>query len=82
MQRPTRNRVPITYSEVLRLVGAYVDEQHLTEVRVLETSEGMILQGLVNQGANAGERVTYQLTTEDMQMLLTNALAQRGTRIK
>ncbi len=80
MQRPVNNRVPITYSEMLRLIGSYVDEQHLTEVRILETAEGMILQGLLMQGQNAGERVTYQMMAEDVQMLLDNALAQRAKR--
>ncbi len=78
MQRPIWNQAPITYSEMLRLMGAYMDEQHLTEVRILETAESMILQGLVMQGPNAGERVTYQLMTEDVQMLLDNDIANRG----
>ncbi len=78
MQRPVSNRVPIAYSEMLRLVGAYVDEQHLTEVRLLETADSIILQGLVTQGPNAGERVTYQLMAEDVQMLWDNAVAQRS----
>lgn len=81
MDRPLRDRTPITYSEMLRLMGAYVDQHHLTEVRILETAEGMILQGLATQGQNSGERVTYQLTAEDVQMLLDNAIAQRVKRL-
>ncbi len=82
MQRPTRNRAPVTYSEMLRVIGAYIDEQHLSEVRILETAEAVILQGLVTQGQNSGERVTYQLMAEDVQMLLDNALAQRTERAR
>ncbi len=81
MDRPLRDRSPITYSEMLRLIGAYVDQHYLSEVRILETAEGMILQGMATQGQSAGERVTYQLTAEDVQMLLDNALAQRGKRL-
>ncbi len=80
MDRPRRSTVRIPYSEIFRLVGAYVDKAHLTEIRVLETEDGVILQGLLTEGDHAGERTTYQLTTDDIQMLWDNALAQRSNR--
>ncbi len=69
------------YSEILRVIGAYVDRTALSEVRVLETDDGMILQGLVMKGEHAGERTTYQLTMEDIEALLLDALAARGKKI-
>lgn len=80
MERPAINQVQVSYSEMLRLVGSYVDRAHMSEIRVLETDDGMILQGLMTQGEHAGERTTFQLTTEDLQMLLENAVLQRSRR--
>lgn len=78
MNRPTSNGRQMTYSEVLRVIGRYMDRHNLGEVRLLESDEGMILQGVVQIGERAGERETYQLTTEDILDLHTNATAQRG----
>ena len=69
------------YSEVLRVIGAYLDRAKLSEVRILETDEGIILQGRAAEGDNAGQRDTFQLTAEDIEALLADALARRGKRI-
>jgi hypothetical protein len=50
-------------------------------VRILETDEGIILQGRAGEGDNAGQRETFQLTAEDIEALLADALARRGKRI-
>lgn len=70
-----------TYSEILRVIGAYVDQADLSEVRILETDDGMILQGLVMNGARAGERDTYQLAADDIGALMQDARAKRGKKI-
>jgi len=80
ISRYGEDRVP--YSEILRTIGSYVDEANLSEIRILETDEGLILQGLVAHGARAGERDTYQLTVEDIKALLEDARAKRGMKIK
>ena len=79
ISRYGEDRVP--YSDILRTIGLYVDEADLSEVRILETDVGLILQGLVMHGARAGERDTYQLTTEDIKALLEDAHAKRGKKI-
>jgi hypothetical protein len=81
MRRPKRREAYVLYSEILRVVGSYIERAHLAEVRILETEEGLILQGLVTQGEREGERDTYQLTTDDINALLTDAYAQRGKKI-
>ncbi len=80
MEKIKRLGAPVPYSEILRLVGAYVDRANLSEVRVLETGDGMILQGLLNTGEHVGERATYQLTVEDIEELLDDALAKRANK--
>jgi hypothetical protein len=69
------------YSQVLRAVGAYAERANLTELRIMETADSLILQGLVMAGANAGERATYQLTREDLQDLHYDGFAQRGKKM-
>lgn len=82
MNRQKRGQPPLTYSEVLRVIGAYIDRANLSDVRVLETDEGMILQGRQMRGDKAGQPETYQLTKDDIEILLADARAQRGTSMK
>ncbi|MCL4486569.1 MAG: hypothetical protein M1570_00360 [Chloroflexi bacterium] len=81
MYRPQRAGKPLPYSEILRVVGAYADRAFLAKVRVLETDEGLILQGELTRGDRTGELETYQLTTEDIDTLVWDAFALRGTKI-
>jgi hypothetical protein len=82
MDRRKRGAAPLTYSEILRVIGAYIDHAKLSDVRVLETDEGMILQGRQMQGEKTGQSETYQLTKEDIETLLDDAKAQRGQSMK
>ncbi len=81
MNRLTQMNTHLSYSEVLRVIGAYIDHEHLTDIRVLETDEGMILQGRQTVGEGAGQPATYQLTKDDIQVLLADARAQRGRKV-
>jgi hypothetical protein len=76
-----RGGMNLRYSEILRAVGTYAERSNLTELRIMETGEGLILQGLVTMGENVGERATYQLTKEDLQELVFDAFAQRGRKM-
>ena len=78
MRRPKRGDTVMRYSEILRLVGQYIESAYLSEIRILETDDGLILQGLVMQGEHAGERETYQLAPEDISVLSQDAFAMRG----
>jgi hypothetical protein len=71
----------LRYSEILRVVGQYIERADLGDIRILETDEGLILQGLVMQGERAGERDTYQLTPEDILVMFNDAQAMRATKI-
>ena len=71
----------VRYSEILRAIGSYVDDAHLSDLRMLETDDGLILQGIVTQGKQAGERETYQLTIDDLKGLIEDARAKRGKRM-
>ena len=71
----------MNYAEILRTVGQYADRAKLIEVRILETADGLILQGVVAFGEKTGQRETYQLTVEDIQDLRRDAQAKRGKLI-
>ncbi len=81
MNRQARMNTRLSYSEILRVIGAYIDHEHLTDVRVLETDDGMILQGRQTVGEGVGQPATYQLTKDDIQILLADARAQRGRKV-
>ncbi len=81
MRRVKRGEINMTYSEMLRVIGSYIDRSNMADVRILETDEGMIVQGRITQGTRAGESDTYQLTPEDIESLLRDARAQRGTKL-
>jgi hypothetical protein len=78
MNRPTIDGREMSYSEILRVIGRYMDRHHLAEGRVIETADGFILQGVIQMGERTGERETYQLTAEDIIDLRNDATAQRG----
>jgi hypothetical protein len=50
MQRIRRGDVDSTYSQVLRVIGAYIDRANLSEIRIVETDEGIIVQGRITRG--------------------------------
>jgi hypothetical protein len=81
MRRPRLGNQYLRYSEILRVVGQYVEQANLGDIRILETDEGLVLQGLVLQGERAGERDTYQLTPEDILVMFSKAQAMRATKI-
>jgi hypothetical protein len=81
MNRPIVKGEPLSYQEIFRILGAYLDSHHMQEARVLEAAETFILQGLATRGKYSGERVTYQLTEDDILELYLDATAKRGKRI-
>ncbi|MGB8648325.1 MAG: hypothetical protein WCF84_24025 [Anaerolineae bacterium] len=81
MQRMTRAGTPMTYSEILRVMGRYADRNNLEELRIIETDEGIVIQGRVTAGDRLGEIDTYQLSIEDLSELRQDALLQRGVKL-
>jgi len=72
------------YQDLLRTIGHYIDQGGFTYIRLIETEEGMILQGRVSPaGEIRGEKKTetYLLTVEDLQDLMRKAFARRGKKI-
>jgi len=81
MERPKIGGQVLSYSEILRVIGRYLDRHGMGEARVIETGDSFIVQGVIQTGSRAGERDTYQLTPEDLVDLRDDATAQRGKQI-
>jgi hypothetical protein len=67
------------YQDVLRAVGALLDEQHCRDVRIWEHEDGVIVQARLIEEGDAALYQTYLLTDEDIRGLLTKAYRRRGT---
>lgn len=81
MDRPQINSRLLSYSEILRVIGHYLDGHNIGEPRIIETDDSFIVQGVIESGPRTGERETYQLTAEDILDLHTDAAARRGKPI-
>lgn len=77
--------VKTDYQDVLRAVGRYADQQGFREIRIVETEDGLILQGNVagKQGNRKQPRrlETYLLTTSDLEKMRREAYFERGRRL-
>ncbi len=81
MERPKLNDRILSYSEILRTIGKYLDMHDIGEPRIFETVDGIIVQGVILAGPRTGERETYQLSVEDIVDLRADFTAQRGKRV-
>jgi hypothetical protein len=70
------------YQDVLRAVGRFIDANQYVGIRIIETEDGLVLQGrpaLRSGKAKPGPQIeTYLITDADLQNLLREAYAQRG----
>jgi len=74
------------FEEVLRSVGAYLDEKGMREVLVAETDVGFIIQGLVIQSSSSSwgdamghaAKETLTLIDDDIAKFMDDAIARRG----
>ncbi len=72
------------YQDLLRTIGHYIDQSGFTDIRLIETEEGMILQGRVSPAGDIrGQKKTetYLLTVEDLQDLMREARVRRGKKL-
>jgi hypothetical protein len=67
------------YQDIFRAIGLYVDEHRYTSVRVFETEEGMVVQGVPvrEDGSTAERHEAYLFTEEDLRNLLQVAYQRR-----
>ena len=74
------------FEEVLRSIGAYLDDRGMREVLVAETDSGYIVQGLVIESSSStwgdqmghAQKETLTLADDDVGKFMDEALANRG----
>lgn len=66
------SKQPMHYTEAMRVIGYFIAQEHLSEVSILEYSEGWIIHGLTFKSTPQGfTRVMndYLLSHEDLHRL-------------
>src|SRR3989337_2004380 len=74
------------FEEVLRSIGAFLDQRGMRDVLLVETPDGFIVQGLVIEGGSGawsesvGHQAKETLTflDEDIARFMDEAMARRG----
>ncbi len=75
------------FEEVLRSIGAFLDQRGMKDVLVLEAPDGFILQGLAHVGGSSSawsesmgqvEKETMTFADEDIAKFMDEAIARRG----
>ena len=75
------------FEEVLRSIGAYLDQHSMRDVLVLEAPDGFIVQGLTTVGGSSSawsesmgqvEKETMTFADEDIAKFMDEAIARRG----
>lgn len=83
MQKLFQGTGKTDYQDVLRTIGHYIDRHQFTGIRLIETEDGIILQGKVSKGGIRGAKSTetYLLNSRDLQDLMREAYGRRGKRL-
>lgn len=74
------------YEEVLRSIGAFIDQRGMREIMLVEAPDGFIIQGIVGQSVDVSawadpsarvEKETYTFLDDDIARFMEEALARR-----
>jgi hypothetical protein len=70
------------YQDVLRALGYFIDDHSYTDVRIIETDDGVVLQGRVAERREIGESNydTFLITDEDIKVMVRDAFLRRGLK--
>ena len=70
------------YQDVLRALGYFIDDHSYTDVRIIETDDGVVLQGRVAERREIGESSydTFLITDEDIKVMVRDAFLRRGQK--
>ncbi len=66
------------YQDILRAVGYYADSRGLRNVRILETEDGLVVQGVIKKAGTSSQLETYLMTSEDLKAMLHEAYQRRN----
>jgi hypothetical protein len=72
----------IYYQEVLRTVGAFIEAKGFRDVRIIESEDGLVVQGRLAQRSGEIASETYLLTVDDLHAMMRDAYLKRGSSEK
>jgi hypothetical protein len=67
------------YQDVLRALGLYLDDNRYAHIRIFETEEGLVVQGVRIQedGTRSQSHESYLFNEQDLQNILQAAYQRR-----
>ena len=70
------------YQDVLRALGYFIDDRGYTDVRIVETDDGVVLQGRIAERHAIGESSydTFLITDDDVKVMVRDAFLRRGQK--
>jgi len=70
------------YQDVLRAIGYFIDDHGYTDVRIIETDDGLVIQGRVADRRELGESSydTFLITDDDVKVMVRDAFQRRGQK--
>jgi hypothetical protein len=70
------------YQDVLRVLGSFIDDHSYSDVRIIETEDGLVIQGRVTDRREIGESSydTYLITDDDIKLMVRDAFQRRGQK--
>lgn len=70
------------YQDVMRALGHFIDDHGYCDVRIIETEDGVVLQGRIADRRGIGESGydTYLITDEDIKVMVRDAFRRRGRK--
>ena len=66
------------YQDILRAIGAFIDEHNLRDIRIWEHEDGLIVQARGRDDSEGSPYQTYLLTDDDLRTLLQKAYERRN----
>ena len=70
------------YQDVMRALGYFIDDHGYSDIRIVETEDGLVLQGRVADRREIGESSydTFLITDEDIKVMVRDAFRRRGQK--
>ena len=70
------------YQDVLRALGSFIDDHGYSDIRIIETEDGLVIQGRVTDRREIGESSyeTYLITDDDIKEMVRDAFRRRGQK--
>jgi len=67
---------------VLRALGSFIDDHGYSDIRIVETEDGLVIQGRVTDRREIGEASydTYLITDDDIKVMVRDAFRRRGQK--